>query len=669
MKFFKKPEESGQELIIEELRQQISSIGMPREVQKIANQELDILCKISPSSAEYTIGLTYIDYLVTMPWNKKTDDNLDIGRAERILEEDHYGLQKTKERVLEHLAVKALRMKKKPHILVIDDEEIARKNLSHILIKENYEVSIASSAKDALPVLEKNEFDVVISDIKMEGMDGIELLEKLRIQYPDTKVIMVTGYATVQSAIEAMKKGAFHYIAKPFRLEEVRETVKSALEKKSSLKGSSGSVLCFSGPPGTGKTSLGMSIARALERKFVRISLAGMKDEAEIRGHRRTYAGAKPGRIIEEIHRVESANPVVMLDELDKIGHDFKGDPASALLEVLDPEQNHSFVDNYLDVPFDLSNVMFILTANLLDNIPSALRDRMEIIEFSGYTEEEKAHIAIKFLIPRQTREKGLSGCPPVFTEEALDKIIREYTREAGIRSLERRIAEICRKIAKKVVWDEGKEKCNVITVTPQLVGQYLGGKKYHFEVIEEKNRIGVTTGLVKTAAGGDIIFVEAAKMRGKKELIITGSLGDVMRESAQAALSYIRSNSDLFGIPEDFFEHHDIHIHVPSGAIQKDGPSAGITIAMALISLLTERLARRDVAMSGEITLTGRILPVGGIKEKILAAGRAKVKTVLLPARNRVDVEELPAQVKREIDIELIDTVDDAMNLVLVKA
>ncbi len=668
MKFFKKPDESRQESIIEELRQQISSIGMPQEVQKIANQELDILSKISPSSAEYTIGLTYIDYLVTMPWNKKTEDNLDIGRAERILEEDHYGLHKTKERVLEHLAVKVLRMKKRPHILVVDDEEIARKNLSHILIKDNYEVSTASSAKDASSVLEKTEFDIVLSDIKMEGMDGIELLEKLRIKYPHTKVIMVTGYATVQSAIEAMKKGAFHYIAKPFRLEEVRETVKSALEKKSSLKSSSGSVLCFAGPPGTGKTSLGMSIARSLERKFVRISLAGMKDEAEIRGHRRTYAGAKPGRIIEEIHRVESANPVVMLDELDKIGHDFKGDPASALLEVLDPEQNHSFVDNYLDVPFDLSNVMFILTANLLDDIPSALRDRMEIIEFSGYTEEEKAHIAMKFLIPRQMREKGLSGCPPVFTEAALDKIIREYTREAGIRSLERKIAEICRKIAKQVVRGEEKEKCDVITVTRQLVEQYLGGKKYHFEVIEEKNRIGVTTGLVKTTSGGDIIFVEAAKMRGKKELIITGSLGDVMRESAQAALSYIRSNSAPLGMPEDFFERHDIHIHVPSGAVQKDGPSAGITISMALISLLTRRPARRDVAMSGEITLTGRILPVGGIKEKILAAKRAKVKTVLLPARNKVDVEELPAEVRKDIEIELIDTIDDAMNIVLVK-
>ncbi len=668
MKFFKKPDESRQESIIEELRQQISSIGMPQEVQKIANQELDILCKISLSSAEYTIGLTYIDYLVTMPWNKKTEDNLDIGRAERILEEDHYGLRKTKERVLEHLAVKVLRMKRRPHILVVDDEEIARKNLSHILLKENYEVSAASSAIDALSVLEKTEFDIVISDIKMEGMDGIELLERLRIKYPDTKVIMVTGYATVQSAIEAMKKGAFHYIAKPFRLDEVRETVKLALEKKSSLKSSSGSVLCFAGPPGTGKTSLGMSIARALERKFVRISLAGMKDEAEIRGHRRTYAGAKPGRIIEEIHRVESANPVVMLDELDKIGHDFKGDPASALLEVLDPEQNHSFVDNYLDVPFDLSNVMFILTANLLDNIPSALRDRMELIEFSGYTEEEKAQIAMKFLIPRQIREKGLAGCPPVFTEEALDKIIREYTHEAGIRSLERKIAGICRKIAKQVVRDEEKEKYDVITVTSQLVEQYLGGKKYHYEVIEEKNRIGVTTGLVKTAAGGDIIFVEAAKMKGKKELIITGSLGDVMRESAQAALSYIRSNSAALGIPEDFFERHDIHIHVPSGAIQKDGPSAGITISMALISLLTGRSARRDVAMSGEITLTGRILPVGGIKEKILAAKRAKVKTVLLPARNKVDVEELPAEVKKDIDIELIDAINDAMNIVLVK-
>ena len=624
-----------------------------------------MLSKISVSSAEYTIGLSYIDYLVSMPWNRKTEDNLDIGRAERLLNDDHHGLQKTKERILEHLAVKVLRLNRRPQILVVDDEEIARKNLEHILEKENYDVSVASNGTEALHKLESGEFDVIITDFKMAGIDGMEILERAKIRCPDTSVIMVTGYATIPSAVEAMQKGAFYYIAKPFKLDEVRSTVKQAIEKKLRIKSSKGSVLCFAGPPGTGKTSLGRSIARALGRKFVRISLAGMKDEAEIRGHRRTYAGAMPGRIIEEIHRVESGNPVIMLDELDKIGHDFKGDPSSALLELLDPEQNQSFVDNYLDVPFDLSGVIFILTANVLDNIPAPLRDRMEVIEFSGYTQEEKEFIASRFLVPKQINEKGLNEHPPVFTNDAVSKIIREYTREAGIRNLERKIADICRKIARLLV--QGDSGYKDMIITPDSVEKFLGKRKYLSEVVEGKDRIGVTTGLVRTASGGDIIFVEAAKMRGEKELIITGSLGDVMRESAQAALSYIRSNAALFGIPADFFEHQDIHIHVPSGAIQKDGPSAGLTIAMALISLLTKRPARRDVAMTGEITLTGRVLPVGGIKEKVLAAKRAKVKTVLVPARNKVDVEELPDEINKDIDIIPIDEVSAAADLVMV--
>jgi len=493
----------------------------------------------------------------------------------------------------------------------------------------------------------------------------MDLLERVKIKYPDTKVIMVTGYATVPSAIEAMKKGAFHYIAKPFNLDEVRDTVKRAVDQKTLRPSTKGSVLCFAGPPGTGKTSLGKSIARALGRKFTRIALGGLKDEADIRGHRRTYVGAKPGRVIEEIRRVESANPVVMLDELDKVGRDFKGDPASALLEVLDPEQNRSFVDHYLDVPFDLSSVMFILTANVLDTIPAPLRDRMEVIEFAGYTQEEKAQIALRFLCPKQIREKGLSSNQVVFTEGAVKKIIQEYTHEAGIRNLERRIATVCRKIARKTLQNTGGPE--VVTIAPESVEHYLGRKRFHFEVIEEQDRIGVATGLVRTETGGDIIFVEAATMKGNKELIITGSLGDVMRESAQTALSYIRSNAGTFGIPDNFFEHHDIHIHVPSGAIQKDGPSAGITILIALASLLTGRPALRDVAMTGEITLTGRILPVGGIQEKILAAKRAKVKTVIVPARNRDDVEELTDDMKRDIDILLVDTIPDVVKAVLV--
>jgi ATP-dependent Lon protease len=390
-----------------------------------------------------------------------------------------------------------------------------------------------------------------------------------------------------------------------------------------------------------------------------------MKDEADIRGHRRTYVGARPGRVLEEIRRVESANPVIMLDELDKVGQDFKGDPASALLEVLDPEQNRSFVDHYLDAPFDLSSVMFIVTANVLDTVPGPLRDRMEVIEFSGYTQEEKARIAERYLIPKQVRDKGLAPEQVVFTTDAVERIIHEHTHEAGIRNLERKIATVCRKIAKESLGHEGSRPVNLDAAA---VARYLGQRKYQHDVVEEHDRVGVATGLVRTETGGDIIFVEAAKMRGKKELIITGSLGDVMRESAQAALSYIRSNASAFGLPEDFFENQDIHIHVPSGAVQKDGPSAGITIAMAVLSLLTGRPAKRDVALSGEITLTGRVLPVAGIREKVLAAKRAQVRTVVFPEKNRADVEELPEHIRQGIDIHLADTVSDVVDIVLLK-
>lgn len=664
MGFFKKSEDIQQEAVIEEFRGLITAAMMPGDVRKIALQELEVLSKISPSSPEYTISLTYMEYLASMPWGTRTEDNLDLHRAERVLDEDHYGLQKIKERILEHLAVKVLTQRGKPRVLIIDDEEIARKNLEHILEKENYDVECSPDGMDALRKAGLSDFDVILTDLRMAGIDGMGILERIKTKHPDTKVIMITGYATVQSATEAMKKGAFDYIAKPFRLEEVRRIVGQAVEKKYALQSLKGSVFCFAGPPGTGKTSLGRSIARTLGRKFVRISLAGIKDEAEIRGHRRTYAGAMPGRIIEEIRRAESSNPLMMLDELDKIGRDFKGDPSSALLELLDPEQNNSFVDHYLDVPFDLSGVIFILTANVLDEIPAPLLDRMEVIEFSGYTQEEKEHIAAKFLIPRQIQEKGLTGSPPVFTEKAIQKIIREYTREAGIRNLEREIAGVCLKIARQLV--QGEKGGKPVVITPETLEYYLGRRKFHFEVVEERGRIGVATGLVRTEAGGDLIFVEAAKMKGEKELIITGSLGDVMKESALAAVSFIRSNAGAFGISEDFFEHHDIHIHVPSGAIQKDGPSAGITIAVALVSLLKKRPARRDAAMTGEITLTGRVLPVGGIREKILAARRAGVKTVLLPAKNRVDVEQLPAEVRKDIEIILVDTVEEVADIVL---
>jgi len=665
MKFFKQSDDDQREYIIEDLRKKVSQAYLPDPVRKIAEQELSLITKISPSSAEYTIGITYIDYLVSLPWNKKTEDNLDLIRAQQILNKDHFGLNKIKERVLEHLAVKVLMRTKKVSILVVDDEEIARRNLSHVLTKESYAVVEAANGESAVKELDGSDFDIVITDLRMGKMDGMSLLDHVRMRHPDTKVIMITGYATINSAIEAMQKGAFDYITKPFKLDEVRQSVKQALEKKSVQANTKGSVLCFAGPPGTGKTSLGRSIATALGRKFTRIALGGLKDEADIRGHRRTYVGAKPGRMIEEIRRVESANPVIMLDELDKIGSDFKGDPASALLEVLDPEQNCSFVDHYLDAPFDLSSVMFIVTANLLETIPTPLRDRMEVIEFSGYTQEEKNHIATRYLCPKQIQEKGLTHDQIVFTGDAIAKIIQEYTREAGIRNLERKIATVCRKVAKESV--EGKHRLETVMITPREVELYLGGQKYHFDVIEEQDRVGVATGLVRTETGGDIIFVEAAIMKGSKELIITGSLVDVMQESARAALSYIRSNAEAFGIPDNFFEHHDIHIHVPSGAIQKDGPSAGITMLIALASLLTRRPARRDIAMTGELTLTGRLLPVGGIREKVLAARRAKVRTIIVPARNRDHVAELEDDVKDGIEIRLAGSAMDVVNAVLV--
>jgi len=664
---FKKSEDKQQAATIDEFRKKIDSAQLPSGVKQIAERELEMMCNMSPATAEYTIGLTYVDYLASLPWNKKTADTLDLTRAETILNERHYGLSEVKRRIIEHLAVKILVMNKKPQILVIDDEAIARDNIEHILTKENYNVVTAVNGVEAIEKLKTTVFDVVLTDLRMEKVDGISVLEKTKSKYPDTQVIMITAYAAVDSAIEAIKKGAFHYIAKPFRLEEVRTTVKQALEKKLSTVSAKGSVLCFAGPPGTGKTSLGRSIADALGRKFSRISLGGMKDEAEIRGHRRTYAGAMPGRIMEEIRRAESSNPVIMLDEADKIGgQDFKGDPESALLEVLDPEQNHTFLDHYLDVPFDLSNVMFIVTANVADNIQGPLRDRMEVIEFSGYTEDEKVNIALLHIVPKLLREHGLSDYPPEFAAEAVSKIINEYTREAGTRNLERQIATICRKIATEFV--HNKDAVRLIKVVPELVERYLGPRKYYLEVADENDRVGVVTGLVVTEAGGDIIFVEAARMKGKRELILTGSLGNVMRESAQAALSYIRSHASYFDIHEDVFEDHDIHIHVPGGAIPKDGPSAGTTIAIALISLLKGRPARRNIAISGELTLSGRILPVGGIKEKILAARRAGVKIIVLPLRNSVDVENLSRDVKDSVEIVLIDRIEEIVDKVLLK-
>ena len=533
---------------IEEFRKKIEEAGMTEEAKKQALRELDRLQRLPTAAAEYGVIRTYLDWLVSLPWNKMTEDNLDIAHAREILDRDHYGLTDVKERILEFLAVRKLRQERAEELEKEPEDEIHR----------------------------------------------------------------------------------------------VRE----------------GIILCFVGPPGVGKTSLGKSIAHALGRKFIRISLGGVRDEAEIRGHRRTYIGAMPGRIIQAIRRVESRNPVFMLDEVDKLVFDFHGDPASALLEVLDPEQNYEFRDHYLEVAFDLSQVMFITTANLLDTIPGPLRDRMEIITLSGYTESEKIEIAKGYLIPRQIKENGLRKEEIKFTEGSLRKIIRSYTREAGVRNLEREIGAICRKVVTQIA--EGKVK--KVTINEKEVEKLLGHPRYYNdqEIIERTSIPGVATGLAWTPTGGDILFIEATKMPGNKNFQITGSIGNVMQESAQAALSYIRSKAKSLGIDENFFEKTDIHLHVPAGAQPKDGPSAGVTIATALVSLLTGKPVKPDVCMTGEITLRGQVLPVGGIKEKVLAAHRAGLKTVILPAKNKPDLDDIPEEIRKSIHFIFAETIDD---------
>ena len=666
MGFFRKMTEEehpkpAQELV--ELRAAVQKAQLPEAVAAIAAKELERLDKTDPSVAEYTIGINYLDYLISLPWNRFTEDNLDLKRAERILESQHYGLHHVKERILEFLAVRTLCSVQTSQILVVDDEEIARTNLEYILRKEGHQVATAANGLEALEKVKAQEFDVVLTDLKMEKMDGIQLLESVKQIAPHTEIVMVTGYATVSSAVDALKKGAAHYLSKPIKLDELRATVREIIDKKRHVQMNRGPVLCFAGPPGTGKTSIGQAIAEALERKFVRLSLAGLRDEAELRGHRRTYVGAMPGRIINELKRLEVKNPVFMLDEIDKIGQDFRGDPASVLLEILDPQQNTNFVDHYVDVPFDLSGVMFITTANVVETLPAPLLDRLEVIYFPGYTEPEKIQISQHFLVPRQLREHALAHLGIEFTDPAIAKIIGGYTREAGLRNLEREIAMVCRKLARICVQSKGT--C-ALSVDEELVEKFLGPRKFTHEVAEVGNQVGVTTGLVWTEFGGEIIFVEASRMRGHKQLILTGSLGTVLQESAQTALSYIRSHAEAFGIDPDFFAESDIHIHLPSGAIPKEGPSAGVTIALALLSLLTGRPARRDVALTGELTLSGRILPVSGIREKVLAAQRAGVKVVVFPQKNEVDIVNLEDQVKAGLEIVLADAIEPLVDLVL---
>lgn len=668
MSFFRKTEEqqptTPQEIL--DLREAVDKARLPQGVLAVAMKELERLEKTDPSAAEYSIGLNYLDYLVTLPWHRHTDDNLDLDRAESILEAQHFGLSHVKERVLEYLAVRTLRSMKSFRVLVVDDEEMARANIEHVIAKLGYQTETAANGSEALRKIESGGFGLVITDLKMEKMNGQQLLESIKRIAPSVDVVMVTGYATVDSAVDAFTKGAAHYLAKPFKLDDLRVTINRILEKKKHAQITRGPILCFAGPPGTGKTSIGQAIAEAMERKFLRLSLAGLRDEAELRGHRRTYVGAMPGRVISEIRRLSVRNPVFMLDEIDKIGQDFRGDPASVLLEILDPEQNRNFVDHYLDVPFDLSSVMFIATANVVENLPTPLLDRLEVINFPGYTEKEKMRIAQDYLVPRQLQDNGLSGRGISFTDAAVSKIIREHTREAGLRNLEREIANVARKLA-RICLKNGGAEC-LSTVDEPMVANFLGPRKFRHEIAEAANQIGVTTGLVWTEFGGEIIFVEATCMRGSQQLILTGSLGNVLRESAQTALSYIRSHADFFGIDPDFFAGNDIHIHIPAGAIPKDGPSAGVTIAFSLISLLSSRPAARDVALTGEITLNGRILPVSGIREKLLAAQRAGVKTVVFPAGNEVDVNSLPMEGREGLKVVLAESVAEVADVVLLQ-
>lgn len=636
------------------LRGKVHDAQLPSHILEVVLGELNKLEKTDSAVAEYSVGFNYIELVTSLPWNKSSPDKLDLMRAQTVLDTRHYGLSQVKQRILEFLAAKTLCSKARQSILIVDDEEIARANMEHVLRKEGYECHCAGHGGEALEILASKDIDLVITDLKMEHMDGIELLQHINRTAPEIPVIMVTGFATVNSAVDALKKGAAHYLGKPVNLDELRKTVRDVLEKKLFVQMGKGPILCFTGPPGTGKTSVGKAIAEALQRQFIRVSLAGLRDEAELRGHRRTYVGALPGRIITELKRAEVNNPVLMLDEIDKIGQDFRGDPASVLLEVLDPEQNVSFTDHYLELPFDLSRIMFIATANDLTKLPRPLLDRMDCIEFSGYTEKEKLHIAQQFILPRQLKVAGLSKTAVHFSAEALSRIINEYTRESGLRNLERQLTDVCRKIAMMCLETNCRQD-EAVVIDGHAVSKLLGPRKFYREAAEANPQVGIATGMVWTETGGEIISVEAALMPGSGVLLLTGSLGEVLRESAQTVLSFLRSKTLEFGISGDFFKNTDVHVHFPSGAIPKDGPSAGVTIFAALLSLLTRQPARNDVAMSGELTLTGRILPVNGIREKVLAAKRAGVQVVLLPLANKEEVEALEPDVTEGLRLMLV--------------
>ena len=565
-------EEDEQEADIRELEERIEAAGMPEEAGKEARRELNRMKRMPIQAAEYSVIKTYLDLMVSLPWQQTTEDNLDIAHARQVLEEDHYGLEEIKDRIVEYLAVRKLRAERKAE-------------------RE-----------------EENEEDV-------------------------------------QDKIRREREGV---------------------------------LLCFVGPPGVGKTSLGISIARAMGRKFVRLALGGVRDEAEVRGFRRTYIGSMPGRIIQSLRRVESKNPVFMLDEVDKIGRDFRGDPTSALLEVLDPEQNREFRDHYLDVPFDLSEVMFITTANILDPVPGPLRDRMEIIQLSSYTEDEKVKIAQQYLVLRQIKENGLRPREITFDDQALRKIVHNYTREAGVRNLEREVGKICRKVAANIAasrptesdMNSGADPGPPVKITEESLGEYLGKRRFQRDEIAERTRMpGVAIGLSWTMTGGAILFFEATKMPGKKGFVLTGQLGDVMKESAQAALSYVRSRATTLQIAPDFFENMDLHLHIPEGALPKDGPSAGVTMVTALASLLTTRPVHANIGMTGEVTLRGKVLRIGGLKEKVLAAARAGLDTIIMPADNEADLEDVPENVRETMTFIPVETVDEVLEAALQEA
>jgi len=649
---------------LDELKIRVGSTDLPLYVATQVSTEMERLEKIDPFAAEFSIGVNYIELLLSLPWFKETTDNLDLERAETIMASHHYGLKAVKMRILEYLAAKSLKNQQKSRILIVDDEEVARNNLRHYFSRQGHTVQVAINGVDALQQVDASDhFDIMITDLKMDKMDGLTLIDKISKSSPETSVIMVTGYATVSNAVDAMRKGATHYLSKPVQLEKLKETVEEILQKQKKLQVSQGPVLCFAGPPGTGKTSIGQSVATSLGRKFIRVSMGGLRDEAEIRGHRRTYVGSMPGRIISEIKRAGVNNPCIMLDEIDKIGQDFRGDPASVLLEVLDPEQNGTFSDQYLDVPFDLSGVLFIATANDISKLPGPLLDRLEMINFSSYSPEEKLVIAKRYLLPKQLAANGLSDINPQFSDKAFQKLIVEYTRESGVRGLTREIGTICRKLALQVL----KDKTTALTeIDESSITSLLGPRKYRQEAAEGKDRTGVVTSLVWTQFGGGIMFIEALQMRGNTNLILTGSLGEVLRESAQTALSYIRSNAERLGIPPDFYDNSDIHIHLPAGAVSKDGPSAGLAIAIALISLLTDRPVHRTVSITGEMTLTGYVLPVGGIREKLLAAVRAGCTKVILPADNQEDAASLSEDVIGHLELVYVNSLDKALPHIL---